>query len=229
MEDSAPADAGQPKVVGELRVVLSAVALGPDYPPTAISAEIGRVAIAAARVDQEYALLLHALHNGRRAEWKFEDLQKHSSSQLRRQALQRLNELFEGQLCTDARMAVEDAYQALHRRHAVMHTVWTLQGPDALTSVDDLVAALESTDPDTALSTLVGRDVDSDDWQTLHPRSSNAGPASVVELRAIRRTLEAAQKHLTDLRFRLASALYSGRPAGARRVLNPDTGEEVRP
>lgn len=43
-------------------------ALGPDYPPVAISAEIGRVAIAAARVDQEYALLLRALHGGMRAQ-----------------------------------------------------------------------------------------------------------------------------------------------------------------
>lgn len=66
-EGSGPADAGQTEVVGELQVTLSAVALGPDYPPTAISAEIGRVAVAAARVDQEYALLLHALHSGKRA------------------------------------------------------------------------------------------------------------------------------------------------------------------
>lgn len=81
-----------------------------------------------------------------------------------------------------------------------MHTVWTLEGPDAMTSGVELVAALESTDPDSALSTLVGRDVD-----------------------------EAAQKRLTDPRFGLASALYCGRPAGARRVLNPETGEEVAP
>ena len=143
--------------------------------------------------------------------------------------LQRLDELFEGQLASDARIAVQDAYDALNRRHAVMHTVWTLEGPDAMTSGAELVAALESTDPDSALSTLVGRDVDSDDWQTLHPSSGSAGPASVVELRDIRRTLEAAQKRLTDLRFGLASALYCGRPAGAIRVLNPETGEEVAP
>lgn len=43
----------EPEVVGVLRFELSGLALGTDYPATAISAEIGRVAIAAARVDQE--------------------------------------------------------------------------------------------------------------------------------------------------------------------------------
>ncbi len=133
-EGSGPPDAGQTRVVGELQVTLSAVALGPDYPPTAISAEIGRVAVAAARVDQEYALLLHALHSGKRADWALEGVQKHSSIELRRQVLQRLDELFEGQLVSDARIAVHYAYDALNRRHAVMHTVWTLEGPDAMTS-----------------------------------------------------------------------------------------------
>ncbi len=41
----------EPEVVGVVRFELSGLALGPDYPATAISAEIGRVAIAAARVD----------------------------------------------------------------------------------------------------------------------------------------------------------------------------------
>jgi hypothetical protein len=38
------------RVLGELRLELSGPNLGPDYPATAISAEIGRVAIAAAQV-----------------------------------------------------------------------------------------------------------------------------------------------------------------------------------
>lgn len=61
----------RPKEFAVLRFKVNAVNLGPDYPPTAVSAEIGRVAIAAARVDQEYALLLHALHAARRADWNF--------------------------------------------------------------------------------------------------------------------------------------------------------------
>lgn len=108
-----------------------------------------------------------------------------------------------------------------------MHTVWTLSGPDALTSVPDVLAALRTEDPDASLSALVGRDVESNGWQTLHPRSGTPGPASMVELRDIRRALENAQGRLEELRFELASALYCGRPTGARRVLNPDTGGQL--
>ena len=50
-----------------LHVEFSSLALGPYYPATTISAEIGRVAIAATRVDQESALLLSGLHAGERA------------------------------------------------------------------------------------------------------------------------------------------------------------------
>jgi len=88
----------KPEVVGVLRFELSGLALGPDYPATAISAEIGRVAIAAARVDQESALLLSGLHAGERADWDFEDLRRRGSAWLRDKSLDRVDELFEGQL-----------------------------------------------------------------------------------------------------------------------------------
>lgn len=108
-----------------------------------------------------------------------------------------------------------------------MHTVWTLTGPDAVTPAADLVAALESSDPDVALAALVGCDVDSEGWRTVHPRTGGPGPASVAELRGIRRELEHAKDSLTNLRFRLASALYAGKPPGARRVVDPDTGKPL--
>ena len=144
-----------------LRLELSGLNLGPDYPATTISAEIGRVAIAAARVDQEFALLLSGLHAGARAEWEFEDLGRRSSAWLRDKSMGRVDELFEGELLQNAQAVVQAAYIALDRRHVAMHTVWTLTGQDAVTPVDDLVAALESPDPDAALAALVGRDVES--------------------------------------------------------------------
>jgi len=214
----------KPEVVGVLRFELSGLALGPDYPATAISAEIGRVAIAAARVDQESALLLSGLHAGERAGWDFEDLRRRGSAWLRDKSLDRVDELFEGQLLEDAQAVVLAAYTALDHRHVAMHSVWTLTGGDAVTPADDLEAALESSDPDAALAALVGRDVDSEGWRTVHPRTGGPGPASVAELRRIRRELEHANDGLTELRFRLASALYAGKPLGARRVVDPDTG-----
>jgi hypothetical protein len=214
----------KPEVVGVLHFELSSLVLGPDYPATAISAEIGRVAIAAARVDQESALLLSGLHAGQRAAWDFEDLRRRGSAWLRDKSLDRVEELFEGELLENAHAVVLAAYFALDHRHVAMHSVWTLMGQDAVTPADDLVTALESSTPDAALAALVGRDIDSDGWRAVHPRTGGPGPAPVAELCGIRRELEQANNSLTELRFRLASALYAGRPCGARRVIDPTTG-----
>lgn len=219
-------DAGpnRAEVVGVLRFELSSLVLGPDYPATAISAEIGRVAVAAARVDQEFALLLSGLHAGARADWDFEDLRRRSSAWLRDKSVSRVEELFEGELLQNAHAVVQAAYAALDKRHVAMHTVWTLTGQAAATPVDDLVTALESPDPDEALAALVGRDVESEGWRAVHPRTGGPGPASLAELRVIRRELEQANDSLTELRFRLADALYAGQPLGARQVVDPDRG-----
>lgn len=220
-------EAVEPEVVGVLRFELSGLALGPDYPATAISAEIGRVAIAAARVDQEYALLLSGLHAGDRADWDYKDLRRRSSACLRDKSVDRVNELFEGQLLEHAHAVVQTAYAALDHRHVAMHSVWTLTGPDAITPAVEVISALESSDPDAALAALVGCDVDSEGWSSVHPRTDGPGPASVADLRGIRRELEQAKESLTELRFRLASALYAGKPRGARQVVHPDTGERL--
>ncbi len=138
---------------------------------------------------------------------------------MRDTSLDRVEELFEEELLEDARETVRAAYTALDHRHVAMHSVWTLT-PDALTPVPDLVAALESPDPDAALAALVGRDLDSEGWQTVHPRTGAPGPSSVAELRRIRGELEHARDRLTGLRFGLANALYLGKPSGARRVIS---------
>ena len=88
-------------------------------------------------------------------------LRRRSSAWLRDKSMGRVDELFEGELLQNAQAVVQAAYIALDRRHVAMHTVWTLTGQDAVTPVDDLVAALESPDPDAALAALVGRDVES--------------------------------------------------------------------
>ncbi len=220
-------EALEPEVVGVLRFEVSGLALGPDYPATALSAEIGRVAIAAARVDQEYVLLLSGLHAGDRVDWDFTDLRRRSSAWLRDKSVDRVKELFEGQLQDHADAVVKTAYAALDHRHAAMHSVWTLTGPDAITPAVEVISAMESSDPDAALAALVGSAVNSEGWSSVHPRTGGPGPASVAELRGIRRELEQAKECLTELRFRLASALYAGKPPGSRQVVHPDTGERL--
>ena len=52
-------------------------------------------------------------------------------------------------------------------------------------------------------------------------RSHGAGPQSLKELQPIRPDFERAQEGLQSLRFKLASALFSGIPRGAKQVLEP--------
>lgn len=102
-----------------------------------------------------------------------------------------------------------------------------MTGPDAITPAVEVLSAVESSDPDAALAALVRGDGDSEGWSSVHPRTGGPGPASVAELRGIRRELEEAKESLTELRFRLASALYAGKPLGARQVVHPDTGARL--
>jgi len=155
------------------------------------------------------------------------DLRRRSSAWLRDKSVDRVKELFEGQLLEHAHAVVQTADAALDHRHVAMHSVWTLTGPDAIAPAVEVISALESSDPDAALAALVGCDVDSEGWSSVHPRTGGPGPASVAELRGIRRELEQAKESLTELRFRLASALYAGKPLGARQVVHPDTGERL--
>lgn len=178
-----------------------------------MSAEIGRITIAAARVDREMALNLVAIRHSAR----FERLLTWSSSDLYRAMKKRLEELFESNLLESALQDLDAARTALNYRHSVAHTIWSLRGAAAAISISDLAGA----ESEEAMDQLLRRDVDSPAWETLHPRTHGPGPQSLKELRPIRADLERAQEGLQSLRFKLASALFSGMPPGAKQVLEP--------
>jgi hypothetical protein len=195
------------------RFTLSSIVAGHAYPPAEISAEIGRIAIAAARVDREMALNLVAI----RYPGRFEDLLKLGSKDLLLAMKNCLRELFESDLLEGALQDLDAARQALNLRNAAAHTIWSLSGASAAIRVADLAEA----ESEEAMDQLLRRDVDSPAWETLHPKSETAGPKSLKELQRIRADIELAQEILQALRFKLASALFSGRPSGAKRVLEP--------
>ena len=56
-------------------------------------------------------------------------------------------------------------------------------------------------------------------YTTLHPRGGGSGPQEIAELDQIRAHLEDSKTTLEQLRFVLASALFSGSPTGAKEVL----------
>lgn len=217
-----PMDEFGEDVVGTATFFMADIYIGPHYPPAAISAEIGKIAIAAARLDSGYALLLHALHAGDRAAWKYDELTKRGTSDLHKQTKKRVNQFFEGPLREHALEIIDAAYSALNHRHAVMHTIWSLTGMDAMTPAEEVLAAFESPNPQAALNALGGREIDSEHWTANHPRREAPGPSTLLELTTIRRQLEEAYPPLDGLRFALSSALYIGKPAGATKVIYVD-------
>jgi hypothetical protein len=204
---------GQP--LGSLHFQLSAVAAGHAYPPPEVSAEIGRIAIAATRVDRELALNLQAIRHPD----AFDVLLTWSTRRLIDALRSRLNDLFEGPLMEAALRTVEAAATALNERGRVMHSVWDLRGAAGMISVSDLAEARS----EEAMDRLLRRDVESPDWATHQPREQGPSAKSVHELEPIRARLETSQEGLQRLRFTLASALFAGKPAGARMLLDPRT------
>jgi hypothetical protein len=199
---------------------LIAIAGRQAYPSSDILAEIGRVTIAAARVDRQLALVLLALKH--EAEWN--TLLTWPSSRLRKELDQMLVRHFEGGLLRQSKDGLAHVGQFLEDRHSASHSIWSLKGLAALTSVAHLARA---TSPE-ELHQLLERDVAASAWMTLHPKNDAPGPQSIDDLQQIRRYLEESEDFLEGLRFRLASALFLGKPPGAKRVLDPHADQKPR-
>ncbi|NMO57526.1 hypothetical protein HH310_40965 [Actinoplanes sp. TBRC 11911] len=183
------------------------------YPNAYILAEIGRVAIAAARVDQELALVLVAL----KGSMSFEELLKKSSGDLIKTVKQKNTEFFEGEMHEYANRVLDAVRGILDSRHSVMHSIWSTEDRKTLLSAE----ALRTIRSQEELDTLIRERGAAAQWRTFHPKAQAPGPQTLEELGQIRRELEEARGGLTTLRFTLASALFAGKPPGARRVVSP--------
>lgn len=189
----------------------------PDFYPTDdVLAEMGRVAIAAARVDSQLALLLLAVRYPEPENPESLDvLRKWPTSRLAEQAQRILKRRFEGHMLDVALAAVDRAAERQDKRHVVLHSLWTPEPPDTLFKVG-ILAGLASQDELDELVRARGRAAK---YTTLHPRGGGPGPQEIAELDQIRADLEDRKNVLEQLRFVLASALFAGSPAGAKEVL----------
>ena len=187
--------------------------LGPLYPPPEFLAEVGRVTVAAARLDRQLALALVALKHPN----QFDDLLKMSSSSLCSTLLNKLDELFAGDLYNWAKSGMTQVQQFIEGRHSVAHSLWTPSWDSELFSVQVLAGIRSQQEID---NLLLERGA-SAAWTTLHPKKSAPGPQTLAELEEVRTNLEAAADWLEQLRFTLASALFAGMPPGARQMLDP--------
>ena len=189
----------------------------PDfYPADDVLAEMGRVAIAATRVDSQLALLLLAVKYPEPENPESLDvLRRWSTGRLAEQAQRVLKRRFEGKLLDAALAAVNCAAERQDKRHVVLHSLWTPEPSDTLFKVG-ILAGLGSQDE---LDELVQARGGAAKYTTLHPRGGGPGPQEIAELDQIRAHLEDSKTTLEQLRFVLASALFSGSPTGAKEVL----------
>jgi hypothetical protein len=115
--------------------------LGDFYPSDEVLAEIGRVTIAAGRIDLQLALILVAI----KCAEPLEVLLTWSSSRLHKQVRKELERLFEEDLLELAVAAVDAAVMQLDKRHVVVHSLWEPNPRDTSFKVD-ILAGLTSQD-----------------------------------------------------------------------------------
>lgn len=195
----------------EISFGLRMAKLGDFYPSDEVLAEIGRVTIAAGRVDLQLALILVAIKYAE----PLEVLLTWPSGRLSKQVRKELERLFEGDLLEQALATVDIAAVQLDKRHVVVHSLWEANPRDTSFKVD-ILTGLTSQDE---LDDLVRERGKAARYKTRHPRGGGPGPQEVAELARICTDLEASKYALDRLRFVLASALFAGSPAGAREVL----------
>jgi hypothetical protein len=183
------------------------------YPPPEILAEMGRVTIAAARLDFQLALVLLAIKHSKH----FETLFKKNSGELYKALKLRLAKLFESRLLEWSTENLEEVRRRIEIRHVVTHSIWTLDDLRDLIGVERLVGIRSQEELD---SLLAERGV-SANWKALHPKTGVHGPQTLNDLEKARKDLEEAAEWLKRVRFTLASALFAGKPPGARQVLDP--------
>jgi hypothetical protein len=195
---------------------LSRARLGDFYPSDEVLAEIGRVTMAAARVDRQLAMILVAIkYPEPECPEPLDALLTWPSSRLHKQVRKELERLFEGDLLEYAQAAVNAAARHLDRRHAVVHSFWEPHPHDTMFKVE-VLASLKSQQE---LDELVRQRGITARYETRLPRGGGSGPQEIAELEQIRADLEASKYNLDRLRYALASALFAGSPAGAKTVL----------
>jgi hypothetical protein len=133
------------------------------------------------------------------------------TGRLAQQARKVLKRRFEGHLLDVALAAVDCAVERQEKRHGVLHNLWTPEPRD--TSFE--VSILTGLGSQAELNELVRERGKAAKYTTLHPRGGGPGPQVIAELDQIRADLEDSKNTLEQLRFVLASALFSGSPAGA--------------
>lgn len=183
------------------------------YPGADVLEEVGRVTIAGARLDLQLAYICwHLDPHGE----PFSDLRPMAGAKLSQRARRQAAEKLEGALLAEVVTALDDADVLRRERNEVIHQEWVLRGSDAMVSAEEVLEMTEE-ELQTFMADFERRGTPSLDWLRLPARSTDLGPAHLVDdLRDLERRLGGLLGRLVHLVFKVASARETGSPPGYR-------------
>jgi hypothetical protein len=153
------------------------------YPGPEILMEVGRIAIAGARLDVEMGELWHHLDRA----VAYEDARSEFGSKQRREVDRLANERLFGELREKVLAVVQEAFRASQQRNEIIHQGWLLRGPDASRPWADWFALMPEERP-AYLEEWDRESKDSPDWLRVPPKSIDVFPVQPLEgLRRIER------------------------------------------
>jgi hypothetical protein len=185
------------------------------YPGEAVLAEVGRVAIASARLDIWTGLLWHHMHPATR---EAEARRESSSKQVRAIRLLADERFVLSPLRTRVLHTADAVEAAQERRHEVIHQDWTLRTLERILAWNRLVeqygdAWAEHRDEIERFA------LDSPNWQRYPARSLEVDEAqTLTELQAVERQLFRVMEQVQGTTAAVASARTTGQPAGYLRL-----------
>jgi hypothetical protein len=181
------------------------------YPDEQTLMEVGRIAIAAGRLDAGLGALWYQL-----APDEVDELRARRApagtvrGKIEILARERLDNRHR-----DALLAfVEEVKDAQTQRNAVMHSQWLLRGPDAMRPVSEFLA-LNEEERAAYIEQLEREARRSDGWRRQPNDSMElTAPQQLDELIALERRLTSAVDIATSWRYRIASMRVAGSPPG---------------
>lgn len=180
------------------------------YPGHEVLAEVGRVAIAGARLDLQAGLLWHHLDR----DVPFETSRRKPGREQRKKLVVLATQRLCGDLQQAVLAAVASVEAAQERRNEVIHQDWVLRGRDAMRSVTE-IAAVADQDLSGYLEDWQRQAKESSNWQRVPAREIHVVPAHGLEqLRAVERHLAAVTATVSELVFAVASSRETGKPPG---------------
>ncbi|MBT0773160.1 hypothetical protein KIH74_29725 [Kineosporia sp. J2-2] len=182
----------------------------PVYPGSKVLEEIGRIAVAASRLDAAMGRLWSHLDRSLDPS----NCQRASASVQAKEVRKAAEVRLVGTMRDEVLGAADKARSASGRRNALMHQEWLIRGDHVMRPVSDL-RRIPAEEMESYLEDWAREARDAERWQIADGRSQAIGTAQTLgELTAVEKDLRDATDHITRLTFAVASSRETGSPPG---------------